>query len=203
MPRDGLENAAEMGQGVTELSRLRVRPIGFLWHYVCRHPWGHSIVFTSVLVAVICAVSTQYGLKHLIDIVAAGPSNDGRIWWAFALLCGLVAAVVHVITNPYSRTPTIGASGAIAGVMGAFIVTYPRDRVKILVFFWWFVRVTVIPAAVLIGVWFLIQLFSQVGAIASAQSGGVAYMTHVGGFIFGAATARLFEGFRRVAEPEG
>jgi ATP-binding cassette, subfamily B, bacterial len=92
MPRDGLENTAEMGQARNELSRLRVHPLGFLWHYVCRHPWGHSIVFTSVLVAVVCAVSTQYGLKHLIDIVAAGPSNDGRIWWAFALLCGLVTA---------------------------------------------------------------------------------------------------------------
>jgi membrane associated rhomboid family serine protease len=87
--------------------------------------------------------------------------------------------------------------------MGAFIVTYPRDRIKILVFFWWFFRVTAIPAAILIGIWFLIQLFSQVGAVASAQSGGVAYMAHVGGFIFGAATGRLFEGFRRVAEPEG
>jgi len=86
------ENAAELGRSETGLSRVRARPIGFLWHYVRRHPWGHGIVFVSVLVAVICAVSTQYGLKHLIDIVAAGPSADGRIWWAFALLCVLVAA---------------------------------------------------------------------------------------------------------------
>jgi ATP-binding cassette subfamily B protein len=92
MPRDAGTNAAELGQGVASLSRLRTRPIGFLWYYVCRHPWGHAIVFVSVLVAVVCAVSTQYGLKHLIDIVAAGPAHDGRIWWAFALLCVLVAA---------------------------------------------------------------------------------------------------------------
>ena len=65
---------------------------GFLWHYVRRHPWGHATVFLSVLVAVVCAVSVQYGLKNLIDIVAAGPGKDGRIWWAFAMLCGLVAA---------------------------------------------------------------------------------------------------------------
>jgi ATP-binding cassette, subfamily B, bacterial len=84
--------ATELAQGATDLSRLHARPIGFLWHYVRRHPWGHGIVFASVLVAVICAVSTQYGLKHLIDIVAAGPSVDNRIWWAFALLCALVAA---------------------------------------------------------------------------------------------------------------
>src|SRR4051794_30143857 len=83
---------AEMGQGVAEISRLRARPIGFLWHYVCRHPWGHAIVFGSVLVAVVCAVSTQYGLKHLIDIVAGGPGKDGHVWSAFAILCALVAA---------------------------------------------------------------------------------------------------------------
>ncbi len=74
------------------LRRLRARPIGFLWHYVRCHPWGHATVFVSVLVAVICAVSTQYGLKHLIDIVAAGPTKGTGIWWAFALLCSLVAA---------------------------------------------------------------------------------------------------------------
>ncbi len=84
--------AAKLGQDVGGLSRLRARPLGFLWRYVRRHPWGHATVFLSVLVAVICAVSTQYGLKHLIDIVAAGPSHDGRVWWAFALLCVLVAA---------------------------------------------------------------------------------------------------------------
>ncbi len=87
-----MEIAAKLGQDVGGLSRLRARPLGFLWHYVRRHPWGHACVFLSVLVAVICAVSTQYGLKHLIDIVAAGPAHDGGIWWAFSLLCVLVAA---------------------------------------------------------------------------------------------------------------
>jgi ATP-binding cassette subfamily B protein len=74
-----------------DLPRLRARPIGFLWHYLRRHPWGHAAVFLSVLVAVVCSVSVQYGLKNLVDIVAAGPTNDGRIWWAFGLLCALVA----------------------------------------------------------------------------------------------------------------
>ncbi len=91
-PGEMVENAAEFGQGAAELSHLRARPAGFLWRYVRLHPWGHAIVFVSVLVAVTCAVSAQYGLKHLIDIVAAGPTMDGRVWWAFALLCSLVAA---------------------------------------------------------------------------------------------------------------
>ncbi|HEY2618331.1 MAG TPA: ABC transporter ATP-binding protein [Acetobacteraceae bacterium] len=76
----------------TRLARLRTHPIRFLWHYVCRHPWGHATVFLSVLVAVTCAVSVQYGLKHLIDIIAAGPGKAAGLWTAFALLCSLVAA---------------------------------------------------------------------------------------------------------------
>jgi ATP-binding cassette, subfamily B, bacterial len=87
-----VEIAAKLGQEMADLSRLRASPLGFLWHYVRRHAWGHAIVFLSVLVAVVCAVATQYGLKHLIDIVSAGPAHDGGIWWAFALLCVLVAA---------------------------------------------------------------------------------------------------------------
>jgi len=82
--------AAEMRQ--QELPRLQARPIAFLWRYVRRHPWGHATVFLSVMVAVSCAVSVQYGLKNLVDIVAAGPGHDGCIWWAFALLCSLVVA---------------------------------------------------------------------------------------------------------------
>jgi ATP-binding cassette subfamily B protein len=82
--------AAEMRQN--DMPRLRTHPIGFLWRYVRLHPWGHATVFASVVVAVICAVSVQYGMKNLIDIVAAGAGVGGRIWWAFALLCSLVAA---------------------------------------------------------------------------------------------------------------
>jgi membrane associated rhomboid family serine protease len=86
--------------------------------------------------------------------------------------------------------------------MGAFLITYPRDQIRTLVLFGWFARITLIPAALLIGLWFVIQLFSEVGAVAAVQSGGVAYMAHVGGFIFGAVIARPFERFRRTAESE-
>lgn len=86
--------------------------------------------------------------------------------------------------------------------MGAFLITYPRDRLKVLLVIGWFIRVTVIPAALLIGLWFLTQFVSQGGAVADVQSGGVAYMAHVGGFIFGAVTGRVFESSRRIAEDE-
>src|SRR5690242_8894789 len=76
----------------TRLIRLRGRPIYFLLHYMKCHPWGHAAVLVAVLLAVVCSVSTQYGLKHLIDIVAAGPGSGRPIWGAFLLLCGFIAA---------------------------------------------------------------------------------------------------------------
>jgi len=105
---------------------------------------------------------------------------------------GLVAMLAQIVANPHSTVPNLGASGAIAAVMGAFIVTYPRDRIKAILLIFVFVRITFIPASLLIGFWFLTQLV-HAGAVAQVQTGGVAYLAHVGGFVFGAVTARLFE----------
>jgi membrane associated rhomboid family serine protease len=82
--------------------------------------------------------------------------------------------------------------------MGAFIVTYPRDRIRSILIIFIFVKITFIPAALLIGFWFLSQLFDA-GTVVDVQTGGVAYMAHIGGFVFGAITARLFENPRRIA----
>ncbi len=117
---------------------------------------------------------------------------------AFYLAGGIVAMMAQILGDPLSRVPALGASGAIAAVMGAFIVTYPRDRIKTVVFLLIFFRVTFIPAALLIGFWFLMQLF-HVGMVAQVKTGGVAYLAHIGGFLFGVVTARIFEDPRRLA----
>ena len=109
----------------------------------------------------------------------------------FYLAGGVVAMLAQVAGSPFSRVPCLGASGAIAAVMGAFIVMFPRDRIRSLVWILIFIRITYIPAALLIGIWFLIQLW-DLGAVAEVQSGGVAYLAHVGGFLFGVVTARLW-----------
>jgi membrane associated rhomboid family serine protease len=83
--------------------------------------------------------------------------------------------------------------------MGAFLITYPRDRIRTLLLIGFFVTVTFIPAVILVGLWFLIELFSGVGALVEKQSGGIAYMAHIGGFVFGMAFARLFESRERGA----
>ena len=118
----------------------------------------------------------------------------------FYLLGGLAAAAAQIAIDPASTVPNLGASGAIAAVMGAFLLTYPRDRIRTILLFGWFARVTFIPAIILVGIWFLTQLFNEVGALVSVQQGGVAYMAHVGGFVFGMITARLFESRQRRAE---
>jgi membrane associated rhomboid family serine protease len=118
----------------------------------------------------------------------------------FYLLGGLVATVAQVAIDPASTVPSLGASGAIAAVMGAFLITYPRDRIRTVLLLGWFSQVTFIPAIVLVGLWFLTQVFSEVGALVQTQTGGVAYMAHIGGFAFGAIAARLFESRRRRAQ---
>jgi membrane associated rhomboid family serine protease len=118
----------------------------------------------------------------------------------FYLLGGLAATFGQVVIGPGSTVPNLGASGAIAAVMGAFLITYPRDRIRTVLLFGWFARVTFVPAILLVGMWFLTQVFSEVGALAEVQTGGVAYMAHIGGFLFGMVFARLFEGRRRRVE---
>ena len=118
----------------------------------------------------------------------------------FYLVSGVIATAAQILVDPSSMIPQLGASGAIAGVMGAFLITYPRDRIRTILIFGWFMRVTRVPAIILVGFWFLMQLFNSLGALADVQSGGVAYMAHIGGFIFGALTARLFESRLRLLQ---
>ena len=113
----------------------------------------------------------------------------GHAWFiVFYLVCGVIAALGQIAVDPTSSLPTIGASGAIAGVMGAYFVLYPRSRVLTLVplILWW--EIFELPAIVLLGFWFLFQLFNagEIAVTAGAHAGGgVAFMAHVAGFVFG------------------
>src|SRR6201998_4193044 len=111
----------------------------------------------------------------------------------FYLLCGLAAAVVHIVFNPYSRMPTIGASGAIAGVMGAYLIKFPRARIITLVPIFFFITTMEIPAAFLLLWWFAIQFFSGFGSLGENDysGGGTAWFAHIGGFVAGMLLIRL------------
>jgi membrane associated rhomboid family serine protease len=118
----------------------------------------------------------------------------------FYLLCGIVAALAHVAVDPSSTVPTIGASGAIAGVMGAYFVMYPRSRVLTLVPLIIIWDIIELPAIVMLGLWFALQLFnsSTIGATAGAR-GGVAFAAHVAGFVIGAISVFAFRKRRQRA----
>jgi len=114
--------------------------------------------------------------------------GHGR-YLAFYLLCGLAAAAAQTFVSPSSIVPMVGASGAISGVMGAYIVLYPRVRIHMLIVLVFFITRIVVPAYLMLGYWFLLQLVS--GSAAQSE-GGVAFWAHVGGFLAGAALIVLF-----------
>lgn len=110
----------------------------------------------------------------------------------FYLVCGLAAGVAHIVSTPGSPVPTVGASGAISGVMGAYLVLYPRARIFTLFVFVFIVRVFPLPAWLILGEWFLVQLLSSM-ADPLRGAGGVAFWAHIGGFVAGVALVKLFE----------
>ncbi len=121
----------------------------------------------------------------------------------FYILCGLVAAGAHMLVDPASPVPTVGASGAISGVLGAYLVLYPKARVNMLFFFLIIIRVIPLPAWVVLIWWFAIQVLQglpQLSPLRPEVSGGVAVWAHVGGFVAGVILVKLFENRALVAE---
>jgi hypothetical protein len=139
------------------------------------------------------------GFFHLLGnmwfLYIFGDNVEDRLghlrYLAFYLLCGLASGLSHLALNWHSEIPTIGASGAIAGVMGAYFLLYPGAKVLTLVPIFIFFQFLEIPAFVFMGVWFLFQFLSAAGA--SANAGGIAWWAHIGGFIFGMIFLKLFE----------
>jgi len=131
--------------------------------------------------------------RNIEDLMGAGR------YLTFYLLCGVAAALVQIFFNPFSRVPTIGASGAIAGVMGAYVIKFPRARITTLVMIIVFFTTVEIPAVFLLLYWFIIQFVSGVGSIGYSQvsSGGVAFFAHVGGFLAGMLTINMFPAKQR------
>jgi membrane associated rhomboid family serine protease len=128
-----------------------------------------------------------YG-RNVEDLLGSGK------FLVFYLLCGTIAGLVHVFFNPYSPVPTVGASGAIAGVMGAYLIKFPRSTIVTLVPVLLFFMTLDIPAALLLVYWFAIQFLSGFGSMATSQvaQGGVAWFAHIGGFVAGMLLINVF-----------
>jgi membrane associated rhomboid family serine protease len=109
----------------------------------------------------------------------------------FYLASGVVAALAFIATDPHGRIPLVGASGAIAGILGAYLVSYPRARVVTVLFIFYFIRIARIPALFVLGFWFVLQVLNGLPAL-GASGGGVAWFAHIGGFLFGLGVFKVF-----------
>jgi membrane associated rhomboid family serine protease len=157
--------------------------------------------YITIFTAMFMHAGWLHILGNMVFLWAFGPQIEDLMgpirFILFYLLGGVVAMAAQILIAPSSTVPNLGASGAIAAVMGAFLITYPRDRIRTVIFLGWFIDAEFIPAIILVGIWFLLQLFNEFLSVATVQSGGVAYMAHIGGFIFGLVFNRLFESARR------
>ncbi len=146
-------------------------------------------------VTLLTSLFIHAGWSHIIGnmlfLWAFGKSLEDAMghtkFLGFYLICGVAAGISHVFFNSFTTLPTIGASGAIAGIMGAYLVKFPRAKIHTLVFLFFFVTMADIPAAFILLYWFVTQLFSEYGSITQTHvvNGGVAYAAHIGGFVTG------------------
>jgi len=161
-----------------------------------------ELAWSSVFTSMFLHGGWMHFLGNMLFLWIFGDNIEDRLghlrFLVFYLLCGAVAAVAHVMSEPGSPIPTIGASGAVAGVMGAYFVLYPQSRILTLLPLFIFWQIIEVPAVVFLGLWFLLQLFSGVGTVLmatqGAPAGGIAFWAHVAGF--GAGVVLVFA-FRR------
>jgi membrane associated rhomboid family serine protease len=159
-----------------------------------------SFTWSSVFTSMFLHGGWMHILGNMLFLWIFGDNVEDRLghgrFVAFYLLCGTVAALAHVMSEPGSLIPTIGASGAVAGVMGAYFVLYPHSRILTLLPLFIFWQVIEVPAVLFLGLWFALQLFSGFGtmlmATQGAPAGGIAFWAHVAGFVAGVVLVFAF-----------
>lgn len=173
--------------------------------------WGSDTPWPELLWPLLTSMFLHGGLLHALSNLWAlwifGDNVEERLgalrFLAFYVLCGSVSGVLHALAQPESTLPTIGASGAVAGVMGAYFVLFPRSRVVTVFPILCFPLFVELPAFVYLGLWFLIQLASGASALgAQGDSGGIAWWAHVGGFLVGIALLRVLAPRRAPLTPD-
>jgi membrane associated rhomboid family serine protease len=168
-------------------------------------PEPQPATWETIFISMFLHGSFLHIFGNMLFLAIFGPTVEDRMgrlrFPVFYLLGGLVALAAQVAVEPSSTGPTLGASGAIAAVLGGYILLYPRARVLTLVFIVFFVTLVQVPAFLLLGFWFLEQLYFGAAGLATplGSSEGVAYFAHVGGFVFGLALVRLFVARRSTA----
>jgi membrane associated rhomboid family serine protease len=186
-----------------------LRPFLFDWGFVPARltlavRYGDSPLLPAVL-PVLTSMFLHGGWSHLLGnlwyLWIFGDNVEDVLGHAgflvFYLVCGVVATLLHYLTGPAAEVPTVGASGAIAAVLGAYVVAFPRARVFTLLPLFPFFRVVPLPAFFVLGLWFLFQFVLGLGALDASGSGGIAFWAHIGGFAAGLLLMRVFVVRRR------
>ena len=154
---------------------------------------GPNPIYLTLLTSMFMHASWMHIIGNMLYLWIFGDNIENRLGRAkflvFYLICGFAASAAHILFSASSVIPGLGASGAIAGVLGAYLILYPRNRVRVL-----FARQIVhMPAFLVLGMWIALQIFSQIG-VSGGQSSGVAYLAHIGGFVAGVILIFLFGG---------
>jgi len=162
---------------------------------------GPTPIYLTLLFSMFMHASWLHIAGNMLYLWIFGDNIEDRIghakFFVFYLVCGLAASAAEILFQPNSVIPSLGASGAIAGVLGAYLILFPRRQIRVLVAR----QIVNMPAFMVLGLWIVLQVVSQVG-VAGAQTGGVAYMAHIGGFVAGVALILLIRGRTAVA-PSG
>src|SRR5213078_2510396 len=179
--------------------------------FVPRYFWVPGY-FVPNMIRIFISMFLHGGLLHIgsnmLYLWLFGDNVEDRLghgrYALFYLVCGFGATLTHAFFNAGSNVPAIGASGAIAGVLGAYLVLYPKQRVTTLIPIFIFIAIREIPAIFLLGFWFVLQLFAGAGSLGVPNAdvtGGVAYFAHIGGFLLGMVLIVLMGGLRRPPPP--
>ena len=171
------------------------------------HTQGPGIPFATIFTSMFIHGGFLHILGNMLYLWIFGNNVEdvlGHVkFFLFYLISGIAAAAAHILTDPNSVIPTVGASGAVAGVLGAYLILFPRARVLTVVFVFIFIRLMMLPAGVLLVFWFVIQAFSGFASLGTGLSGGVAWFAHIGGFIAGIILLFLFGGRRPAVSTHG
>jgi membrane associated rhomboid family serine protease len=167
--------------------------------------WGRGELLSAESLTLVSSQFLHAGWLHLLGnmlyLWIFGNNVEDRLgrigFLLFYLAGGVLAGLAQVVIDPSSPIPLVGASGAIAATLGAYLVFFPGARVTSLVFLGFFYQLIQIPAAIVLGFWFVLQLLDGIGSLGMTQGGGVAFFAHIGGFLFGAFVAWLLRSLGR------
>jgi rhomboid family protein len=187
------------GQYCTVVGGIETEPGNVVAQFQCKHGAypGQVSTWLSAFTAMFLHGNILHIAGNMLFLAIFGPNVEDSMgpvrYVAFYLVGGLVALGAQILVDPSSTAPTLGASGAIAAVLGGYILLYPRARILSLVFIFFFVTIVEVPAVFVLGFWFLEQVYFGSANLTNpvGGGGGVAYFAHVGGFVFGLAVIRL------------